>query len=117
MSYNVLRFDGNTTTRAAYLKKTMDYVKPDVVMFQEIEHQSGIDLLLNNVFNIDSTVFAAGPLPSNQYMKSGMIYRASAFDLTSNVSLSTVLRDIPGYTLSIKMPTPMYLLSLFSAPI
>ena len=102
MSYNVLRFDGNTTTRAAYLKKTMDYVKPDVVMFQEIEHQSGIDLLLNNVFNIDSTVFAAGPLPSNQYMKSGMIYRASAFDLTSNVSLSTVLRDIPGYTLSIK---------------
>ena len=75
MSYNVLRFDGNTTTRAAYLKKTMDYVRPDVVMFQEIEHQSGIDLLLNNVFNIDSTVFAAGPLPSNQYMKSGMIYQ------------------------------------------
>ena len=56
MSYNVLRFDGNTTTRAAYLKKTMDYVKPDVVMFQEIEHQSGIDLLLNNVFNIDINI-------------------------------------------------------------
>ncbi len=102
MSYNVLRFDGNTTVRAAYIKKTIDYVKPDIVVLQEIEHQSGIDLLLNNVFNVDSTVFAAGPLPSNQYMKSGIIYRTSAFDLTSNVSLSTVLRDIPGYTLSIK---------------
>ena len=51
MSYNVLRFDGNTSTRAAYIKKTMDYVKPDLVVFQEIENQSGIDLLLNNVFN------------------------------------------------------------------
>ena len=102
MSYNVLRFDGNTSMRAAYIKKTMDYVKPDLVVFQEIENQSGIDLLLNNVFNKDSTAFNAGPLPSNQYIKSGMIYRISAFNLASNISLSTVLRDIPGYTLSIK---------------
>lgn len=102
MTYNVLRFDGSETNRAANIKKTIDYINPDLVVFQEIENQSGIELLLNNVFNTDSAAFAAGPIATNQNMKSGMVYRTSAFDLSSSVSLTTALRDIPGYTLSIR---------------
>ena len=101
MNYNVLRFDGNNTSRSVAIKKVIDYVKPDLVVLEEIEHQSGIDLLLSDVFNKDSSAFAAGTLPSSQWMKNGIIYRKSKFNLSSNVVIQTVLRDIPGYTLSI----------------
>ena len=43
-----------------------------------------------------------GPLPSTQGMKNGIIYNQSKLDLTSHKFVSTVLRDISGYTLSIK---------------
>ncbi|MDP6611384.1 MAG: T9SS type A sorting domain-containing protein [Candidatus Marinimicrobia bacterium] len=102
MNYNALRFTGNTMTRAKYIKKIVDYIQPDLVILEEIEHQDGLDLLLNTAFNGDSTVFAAGNLPSSQWMKNGIIYRKSKLDISSDVFISTVLRDIPGYTLSIK---------------
>ena len=102
MNYNVLRFDGNTTVRAKHIKTVVDFVKPDIIILQEIEHQNGMDLLLSNVFNIDDTSFAAAPLPSTQWMKNGIIYNKAKLDLTSHKFVSTVLRDIPGYTLSIK---------------
>ena len=102
MNYNVLRFNGNTTVRAKHIKSVVDFVKPDIVILEEIEHQSGIDLLLTDVFNVDSTNFMGGPLPSTQGMKNGIIYNQSKLDLTSHKFVSTVLRDISGYTLSIK---------------
>ncbi len=102
MSYNVLRFSGNVTARANHIKKVVDYVQPDLVILQEIEHQDGLDLLLNTAFNGDSTVFAAGSLPSSQWMKNGVIYRKSKIDISENVFISTALRDISGYTLSLK---------------
>ena len=52
MNYNVLRFDGNTTVRAKHIKTVVDFVKPDIIILQEIEHQNGMDLLLSNVFNL-----------------------------------------------------------------
>ena len=54
MNYNVLRFNGNSTDRAIYIKKVVDYVKPDLIVLEEIDDQSGIDLLLDQVFNKDS---------------------------------------------------------------
>ena len=81
MTYNVLHFSGNTTGRVQSIKKVMDYAQPDIVIFQELEHQSGIDLLLSDVFNVDSTAFAAGTLPSSSNMKTGIIYRKSKLDL------------------------------------
>ncbi|GIS57662.1 MAG: hypothetical protein CM1200mP1_16000 [Candidatus Neomarinimicrobiota bacterium] len=74
MNYNVLRFDGNTTVRAKHIKTIVDYVKPDLIILQEIDHKNGIDLLLSNVFNVNDSSFAAGPLPSTQWMKNGIIY-------------------------------------------
>ena len=116
MNYNVLRFDGNTTVRAKHIKTIVDYVKPDLIILQEIDHKNGIDLLLSNVFNVNDSSFAAGPLPSTQWMKNGIIYNRTKFDLTSHKFISTVLRDIPGYTLSIKNAHSNVLpLTIFSA--
>lgn len=102
MNYNILRFNGNSSQRAEYIKTVIDYVKPDLIVLEEIEDQSGINLLLNDFLNKDSEVFAAGPLPNSQWMKSGIIYNKSKLDLTSYKFIPTVLRDISGYTLSIK---------------
>ena len=102
MNYNVLRMTGTTSTRANYIKKVVDYVQPDLVILQEIENQEGLDLLLNTAFNRDSSIFAAGKLPSSSWMKSGIIYRKSKIYVSEDISISTVLRDISGYTLSLK---------------
>ena len=77
MNYNILRFNGNSSQRAEYIKTVIDYVKPDLIVLEEIEDQSGINLLLNDFLNKDSEVFAAGPLPNSQWMKSGIIYNLS----------------------------------------
>ena len=62
----------------------VDYVKPDLIILQEIDHKNGIDLLLSNVFNVNDSSFAVGPLPSTQWMKNGIIYNRTKFDLTSH---------------------------------
>ena len=46
MSYNVLRFNGNSTNRAQYIKKVVDYIQPDIVVLQEIEEGAGLDIIL-----------------------------------------------------------------------
>ena len=44
MNYNVLRFDGNNISRSVAIKKVIDYVKPDLVVLEEIEHLSLIHI-------------------------------------------------------------------------
>jgi len=63
MTYNVLHFSGNTTGRVQSIKKVMDYAQPDIVIFEELEHQSGIDLLLSDVFNVDRRPSRQGHCP------------------------------------------------------
>ena len=102
MSYNALRFSENNISRAQYLEKVINYIKPDIVAFQEIEDQGGIDLLLNQVFNKNSQEYSSGPLSNSRDMENGIIYRSTLLDLVSNNSISTDLRDISGFRFSIK---------------
>ena len=102
MSYNALRFSGNDRQRAQYFEKVVSYVKPDIVAFQEIEDQGGIDLLLNEVFNKNSQDYSSGPLSNSRDMENGIIYRNSKLDLVSNKSIPTDLRDISGFSFVIK---------------
>ena len=102
MSYNALRFSGNNTSRAQYFEKVINYIKPDIVAFQEIEDQGGIDLLLNQVFNKNSQEYSSGPLSNSRDMENGIIYRSTLLDLVSDNSISTDLRDISGFRFSIK---------------
>ena len=101
LTYNALRFGENDRSRALHFEKSYD-IDPDIVALQEIEDQGGIDLLLNEVFNKSSQEYSAGPLTNNRDMENGIIYRNSKLDLISNRSIKTVLRDISGFTFSIK---------------
>ena len=102
LTYNALRFGENDRSRALHFEKVIRYIDPDIVALQEIEDQGGIDLLLNEVFNKSSQEYSAGPLTNNRDMENGIIYRNSKLDLISNRSIKTVLRDISGFTFSIK---------------
>ena len=102
MTYNSLRFSANDVSRAQYMQKVIDYIDPDIVALQEIEDQGGIDLLLNQVFNAGSQEYLSGPLSSSRDMENGIIYKKSKVELTGNKSIATVLRDISGFTFSIK---------------
>ena len=70
MSYNILRFNRNSTNRAQYIKKVVDYIQPDIVVLQEIEDGAGLDKILEKAFNSDSSVYAAGNLVSSTWRKS-----------------------------------------------
>ena len=102
MTYNSLRFSANDVSRAQYMQKVIDYIDPDIVALQEIEDQGGIDFLLNQVFNTSSQEYLSGPLSSSRDMENGIIYKKSKVELTGNKSIATVLRDISGFTFSIK---------------
>ena len=102
MSYNTLRFSSNDVSRTQHFEKVINYVKPDIVAFQEIEDQDGIDLLLNEVFNKNSQDYSSGPLSSSRDMENGVIYNNSKLDMVSNKSISTDLRDISGFSFTIK---------------
>ena len=51
MSYNALRFSENDISRTQYFEKVINYVNPDIVAFQELEDEGGLELLLKEVFN------------------------------------------------------------------
>ena len=102
MTYNSLRFSANDVSRAQYMRKVIDYIDPDIVSLKEIEDLGGIDLLLNQVFNTSSQEYLSGPLSSSRDMENGIIYKKSKVELTGNKSIATVLRDIRGFTFSIK---------------
>ena len=74
MSYNALRFSSNDVSRTQHFEKVINYVKPDIVAFQEIEDQGGMDLLLNEVFNKNSQDYSSGPLSNSRDMENGVIY-------------------------------------------
>ena len=102
MTYNALRFGENDRSRAQHFEKVIRYSNPDIVALQEIEDQGGINLLLSEAFNKNSQEYSAGPLTNNRDMQNGIIYRSSKLDLVSTKSIKTVLRDISGFTFSIK---------------
>ena len=116
VTYNSLRFGANDGARAQHFKKVIDYINPDIVALQEIEDQGGIDLLLNEVFNKNSQDFLSGPLSNSRDMENGIIFRKSKVELIGNKSIATVLRDISGFSFSIKNAAPQVApFTIFSA--
>ena len=102
MSYNALRFTENDRSRAQHFEKVINYVNPDIVAFQELEDEGGLELLLREAFNKSSQKYSSGPLANSRDMKNGIIYKNSKLDLISNKSIPTSLRDISGFRFAIK---------------
>ena len=102
MSYNALRFSENDRSRTQYFEKVINYVNPDIVAFQELEDEGGLELLLKEVFNKSSQEYSAGPLTNSRDMENGVVFKNTKLDLISNKSIPTSLRDISGFRFAVK---------------
>ena len=103
MSYNLLDFPAQVSSRADTLKKIIDHVVPDIFMVCELTSQTGANLILNNALNTNGrsgyqqAVFTNGPDTDNL-----LFYNTTKLGLKSQHNIVTVLRDINEYVLYYK---------------
>ncbi len=104
MTYNTLNFPfGVMPTRQDTLKKIIDYVRPDLVMFQELRTAAGLELLLD-AFDDLPDPYAASTFVANQSNQFGgtslqqaIIYNTKYLGLADESLVTTELRDINIY--------------------
>ncbi len=101
MTYNILRLAHNDGSKIQYIKKVINYVKPDVVLLNEIEDKAGLERLLAEAFNDKEQNFSSGDFPSTTRLNNGVIYNHTKLDFSNQIFIPTVLRHINGYTFSI----------------
>lgn len=104
MSYNTLNFPfGVMPNRQDTLKKIIDYVRPDLVMFQELRTAAGLNLLLDAFDDLPDPYAASTFVPnqSNQFggtsLQQAIIYNTKYLGLADETLVTTDLRDINIY--------------------
>ena len=96
MSYNIFDCD-NFSDRLTYFNTIMDYVRPDILIVEEIRSSiSNVNLFLNNVLKpIDPNYSAGDFIPSSYSENSNAIfYNSSKITFRSNTAIQTNQRDI-----------------------
>lgn len=104
MTYNTLNFPfGVMPSRQDTLQKIVDYVRPDLVMFQELRTAAGLELLLDAFVNLPDPYAASTFVPnqSNQFggtsLQQAVIYNTKYLGLAEESLIITELRDINVY--------------------
>jgi len=100
MSYNALNFDYSSSSRADYFKQIVSQYDPDIIVMQEIIDQTGANILLN-AFNEISGEYSAVNFHDGFDTDNMLYYKSSFISVLSQSTISTALRDIGKYTLSI----------------
>ncbi|MBI5475231.1 MAG: hypothetical protein HY964_00675 [Ignavibacteriales bacterium] len=98
VSYNLLNYPNDNTTRDPFMRRVIHSVKPDILVVQEMTSSSGVTAFLNNVLNYyqaglyTTIAFHDGPDTDNHiFLKTGKASVVSAGYIT------TALRDIAEY--------------------
>jgi endonuclease/exonuclease/phosphatase family metal-dependent hydrolase len=98
VSYNLLNYPADNSTRDPFMRRVVHTVKPDILVVQEMTSSSGVTTFLNNVLNYyqaglyTTIAFHDGPdTDSHIYLKSGKATVISA------AYIPTALRDIAEY--------------------
>lgn len=105
MYYNILNYPGTTPERSDTLRKIVQYVKPDLLLVNELQSNTGANLILANSLNqwgttyYQKAAFVDGPDTDNM-----LFYNSEKFGLISQQVIPTVLRDINEYVLYYKDP-------------
>jgi hypothetical protein len=105
MYYNILNYPSNTPERSDTLRKIIQYVKPDLFLVNELQTNTGANLILANSLNqwginyYQKAAFVNGPDTDNM-----LFYNSEKFGLVSQQVIPTVLRDINEYVLYYKDP-------------
>lgn len=97
MTYNILNYtDYETDSRNIYYKKTVEAVKPDILVIQEIKTANSVSQFLNRVLN---SKYKSGVFIPNQAVNetnNAVFYKDSLFIFLSNTPI--VIQADPGQT-------------------
>lgn len=107
MNYNVMKFPTTDNTRADTLGIIVNYLKPDIAIFGEIETKAGADTILSRTFrkngypqfNMASYTF---PSPCPACLFDLLYYDSNKYTEISTTEIYTVQRPITHYKLLIK---------------
>ena len=105
MYYNILNYPDSSPDRCDTLRKIVQYVKPDLLVVNELHTEAGADLILTkslNQFGITSyqrAAFIDGNDTDNM-----LFYNSDKVGLQSQTQIETTLRDISEYIVYYKSP-------------
>jgi len=100
MYYNILNFPGTTPERIVHFRNINQYVKPDLLLVNELLSDAGAALLLEEGLNVfgeskyQKAEFIDGPDTDNM-----LFYNSDMFTLYSQDTIQTALRLIREYVL------------------
>ena len=96
MTYNLLNYPNNASSRNPEFKKVLDAVDPDIVVVQEITSQNGVNLFLSDVLD---ERYQAGVFIDGFDTDNAIFYKDSLITFISNTPIYTDLRDISEFKL------------------
>jgi endonuclease/exonuclease/phosphatase family metal-dependent hydrolase len=99
MSYNLLNYPADSTTRNPAFRTILSNILPDVLVVQEMTSQAGVNGFLNNVLNSVSSGYSAGVFSDGEDTDNAVFYKNSLFTFISNFPVHTALRDINEFKL------------------
>lgn len=99
-TYNILNFpEAFGTQRIDDFAAVIDHIQPDILVVQEIQDQTGVDLFLASVMNNLDNLFGAVPFHDGPDTDNALFYRIDKIAFISADYLATPHRDIAEYTL------------------
>ncbi|MEP7263938.1 MAG: endonuclease/exonuclease/phosphatase family protein [Bacteroidota bacterium] len=101
MNYNLLNYPltVDVTERNVAFRTIITAVLPDILVAEEMQTQTGVNLFLNSVLNVASSGYAAGTFIDGPDSDNAIFYRSSKFTFISNTRIKTDLRDINEFKL------------------
>ena len=100
VTYNALNFDSNSGNRQDEMEIIFEDLDADVLAIQEIITAEGANILLD-ALNANGAEYARGDFVDGPDTDTVIYYRTSKVDLVSQNYISTSLRSIGEYTLSV----------------
>ena len=94
MTYNVLNYDGNSSSKNNDFKKIIEAVDPDILVVEEIETTSAVGSFLNNVL---SDEYSAGDFVFDPLTSNAVYYKNQYFEFLDNNPIDTQIRDISEF--------------------
>lgn len=101
--YNLLNFpEAIGYQRIKYFRKIMDYLKPDLLVVQEMQSNIGMELFRDSVLNYNNPNFSFAPFNDGPDTDNGLFYNRTKVEFVDVIYIPTDLRDIARYRIKIK---------------
>ncbi|MCX7995266.1 MAG: endonuclease/exonuclease/phosphatase family protein [candidate division WOR-3 bacterium] len=102
-TYNLLNFSNTTgNERIKYFRQVIDYLKPDILVVQEMANETGMEVFRDSVLNYVDTDFSSAPFHDGPDTDNSLFYRRAKVEFIDALYIPTVNRDIARYRMRMK---------------